>query len=416
MTKTLAQWLDYQLSTHPQAIAMGLERVKKVAERLGLTKLPCQVITVAGTNGKGSTVTFIEAIASASGYKVGAFTSPHFIRYNERIRIAGQEVSDQLLIEAFEAIEQARVEIPLTYFEFGTLAALFIFARSELDLAILEVGLGGRLDAVNIIDADVSVITTVDIDHQAYLGNDRESIGFEKSGIMRSGKPCILGEKDPPSSVLKHAYEHGVYCIRGFSDYLIDLSENNWIWREPGFQLELPYPSLSAPVQVQNAACAIAALRASTLEINKNAWAKGVRNAQIIGRMQCWQSDPEIILDVAHNAQSVEQLENWLALNPKPTSAVFCALKDKDIAAMIKQMQPYINHWYVGELSEPKDRVFNRADLQAIFSAQLNDAEFSLFDSVTTAFTDAKQNQVVGTRILVFGSFHTLEAIMKLPQ
>ena len=416
MTKTLAQWLDYQLSTHPQAIAMGLERVKTVAERLGLTKLPCQVITVAGTNGKGSTVAFIEAIASASGYKVGAFTSPHFIRYNERIRIAGQDVSDQLLIEAFEAIEQARVEIPLTYFEFGTLAALFIFARSKLDVAVLEVGLGGRLDAVNIIDADVSVITTVDIDHQAYLGSDRESIGFEKAGIMRSGKPCILGEKDPPSSVLKYAYEQGVYCVRGFSDYLIDLSGNNWVWREPGFQLELPYPSLSAPVQVQNAACAIAALRASSLEINTKAWAKGVQNAKIIGRMQCWQSNPEIILDVAHNAQSVEQLANWLAQNPKPTSAVFCALKDKDIAAMIVQMQPYITHWYVGELSEPAERVCSIAELLTIFSTQLKDTDYSIFDSVASAFIDAKQNQVVGSRILVFGSFHTLEAIMKLPQ
>lgn len=416
MTRTLAQWLDYQLSTHPQAIAMGLERVKQVANRLALTQLPCPVITVAGTNGKGSTVAFIEAIATASGYKVGAFTSPHFIRYNERIRIAGQEVTDQLLIEAFEAIEQVRVEIPLTYFEFGMLTALWVFARAELDVAILEVGLGGRLDAVNIIDADVSVITTVDIDHQAYLGDNRESIGLEKAGIMRSGKPCILGEKDPPSSVLKYAYEHGVYCVRGFSDYLIDTFEKHWVWREPGFELQLPYPSLSAPVQVQNAACAIAALRASNLEINCNAWAIGVESAQIIGRMQCWQSDPEIILDVAHNAQSVEQLANWLALNPKPTSAVFSALKDKDIGAMIMQMQPFIKHWYVGELAEPADRVCSSAELQNIFSAHLEQTDYSIFDSVASAFMDAKQNQVVGSRIVVFGSFHTLEAIMKLPQ
>jgi dihydrofolate synthase/folylpolyglutamate synthase len=416
MTRTLDQWLDYQLSTHPQAIAMGLERVKQVAERLGLTQLPCQVISVAGTNGKGSTVAFIEAIATASGFKVGAFTSPHFLRYNERIRVAGKEVADDLLIQAFEAIEQARAETPLTYFEFGTLAALWVFARSELDLAILEVGLGGRLDAVNIIDADVSVITTVDLDHQAYLGNDRESIGFEKAGIMRSGKPCILGEKDPPSSVLKYAYEQGVYCVRGFSDYLIDTFANHWVWREPGFQLELPYPKLSAPVQIQNAACAIAALRASRLEIKETAWVSGVQNAQIIGRMQCWQSNPEIILDVAHNRQSVEQLASWLAINPKPTTAVFCALKDKDIDAMITQMQPYINYWYVGVLSAPVDRVCSRDELQAVFSANLGDDTYSIYDSVTLAFNQAKQNQVVGSRIVVFGSFHTLEEIMRLPQ
>ena len=218
MKRTLDQWLHYQLGTHPQAIAMGLERVRAVAERLDLLQLPCPVITVGGTNGKGSTVAYIEAIARASGYRTGAFTSPHLLRYNERIRIDGTEVSDADLVQAFEAIEAARADIALTYFEFGTLAALYLFARAGLDLAILEVGLGGRLDAVNIIDADIAVITTVDLDHQAYLGNDREAIGFEKAGIMRPGRPCILGEKDPPSSVLRFAYEHGVYCIRAYSD------------------------------------------------------------------------------------------------------------------------------------------------------------------------------------------------------
>ena len=272
MKRSLDQWLQYQLGTHPQAIAMGLERVREVARRMHLLALPCLVIMVAGTNGKGSTVAFIEAIAKASGFKTGAFTSPLVLRYNERIRIDGRDASDEQLVAAFEAIEQARADIPLTYFEFGTLAALWIFAEAQLDMAILEVGLGGRLDAVNILDADVSVITTVDIDHQAYLGDDREAIGLEKAGIMRPGKPCILGEKDPPSSMLRHAY-----CVRGYCDYLIDLFDGHWVWREPGFALQLPYPQLKAPAQIQNAACAIAALRATSLRIKADAWAEGVR-------------------------------------------------------------------------------------------------------------------------------------------
>ena len=414
-TRTLEQWLEYQLHTHPQGIAMGMERVREVAGRMQLLRLPCPLITVAGTNGKGSTVAFIEAIAGASGHKVGAFTSPHFLRYNERIRIGGAEVSDADLVRAFEAIETARVEIPLTYFEFGTLAALLLFAEAGLDLAVLEVGLGGRLDAVNILDADVAVITTVDLDHQAYLGEDRETIGLEKAGILRPGKPCILGEKDPPSSVLKYAYEHGVYCVRGFSDYLIDRFDGYWVWREPGFSLELPYPGLQAPVQLQNAACAIAALRASPLDIADTAWAEGVAAARITGRLQRWRERPEVVLDVAHNPQSVAQLAQWLAEYPAPTTAVFSALKDKDITGMLKTMAPHIVHWHVGCLAEPADRVPALAYWSALLPAHLPPKAFSLHASVAEAYAAAlAENR--GERVLVFGSFHTLEAVMRLPR
>jgi dihydrofolate synthase/folylpolyglutamate synthase len=415
MKRSLDQWLAYQLGTHPQPIAMGLERVRLVAERLQLERLPCPVITVGGTNGKGSTVAYIESIARVSGYRVGAFTSPHFLRYNERIRIDGAEVSDAELIDAFEAIETARAETPLTYFEFGTLAALFLFARAGLDLAVLEVGLGGRLDAVNIIDADVAVITTVDLDHQAYLGNDRESIGFEKAGIMRAGRPCILGEKDPPSSVLRHAYENGVYCIRAYSDYLIDRLESHWVWREPGFSLDLPYPQLQAPAQIQNAACAIAALRASSLNVPDAAWAAGVAEARVTGRLQRWRTDPEVILDVAHNPQSVAQLEDWLQINPKPTVAVFSALKDKDIAGMLARLAPYIGFWHVAVLSQPADRVMTAGDWQQKLSAALPASVYRIHPDVASAYAAALAENS-GQRILVFGSFHTLEAVMRLPQ
>jgi dihydrofolate synthase/folylpolyglutamate synthase len=416
MERSLDQWLEYQLHTHPQTIAMGLERVREVARRLQILRMPCQVISVAGTNGKGSTVAFIEAIAAASGFRIGAFTSPHILRYNERIRIAGVEVSDAELCAAFAAIEAARADIALTYFEFGTLAALWLFAKAELDLVILEVGLGGRLDAVNIIDADVAVITTVDLDHQAYLGDTREAIGFEKAGIMRPGKPCVLGEKDPPSSVLKHAYEQGVYCIRGYSDYLMDRYESHWLWREPGFELLLPYPALHAPAQVQNAACAIAALRASTLEIADQAWQAGVASARISGRLQVWRKNPEVILDVAHNPQSVAQLVQWLAQTPKPTLAVFSALNDKDIAGMIADLHTHILHWYVAALTEPATRITPLPQLSGFFEQSAQAPAFTPFASLAKAYTQACHDCPPTGRVLVFGSFHTLEAVMRAAQ
>lgn len=415
MERTLAQWLDYQLRIHPQAIALGLDRVRTVAERMAVLNLPCPVISVAGTNGKGSTVAFIEAIASASGFKVGTFTSPHFLRYNERIRIGGKEVSDSDLIAAFEAIESARGETALTFFEFGTLAALLLFAESDLDLVILEVGMGGRLDAVNIVDADVAVVTTVDLDHQAYLGDDRETIGFEKAGIMRPGRPCILGESDPPSSVLRHAYENGVYCIRSGSDYLIDRFPAHWVWREPGFSLELPHPALLAPAQVQNAACAIAALRATTLVVRDSAWADGVVAARVTGRLQRWRDDPEVILDVAHNPQSADQLALWLTANPKPTVAVFSALKDKDLAGMLCRLRPFITHWYIGALQQPAERVMDMAEMSAVFAQLLPEADYSLCTDVATAYQCALGACPATGRVLVFGSFHTLEAVMRHP-
>lgn len=414
MNRTLDQWLEYQLSTHPKEISMCLDRLREVAERMNLLSMPYPLITVAGTNGKGSTIAFIESIALAAGLKIGVYTSPHFLQYNERVRLNGIDISDAALIEAFEAIELARGDIPLTYFEFGTLAGIYIFTNSDLDLVALEVGLGGRLDAVNILDADVAVITTIDLDHQAYLGNDRETIGLEKAGIMRSGKPCIVGEKDPPSSVLRHAYEQGVYCVRGYSDYLIDVFEKHWVWREPGFSLDLPLPALKAPVQMQNAACAIAALRASNVAISDTAWAEGVANAKVTGRLQTWRSEPEVMLDVAHNPQSVEQLLLWLEQNPKPTVAVFSALNDKDIVSMIRQMAPAIKHWYVGVLSEPARRCVGLVQWQLILAEALPDGGYSLHENIPEAYSQALvANQ--GERLLVFGSFHTLEAVMRMP-
>lgn len=415
MARTLAQWLDYQLGLHPQAIALGLDRVRAVAARLALTSLPVPVISVAGTNGKGSTVAFIEAIAAAAGYRVGTYTSPHILRYNERIKIAGREAGDEALAAAFEAVESARGDIALTFFEFGTLAALWLFARADLDLAVLEVGLGGRLDAVNLIDAGVSVITTIDLDHQAWLGEDREAIGFEKAGILRAGRPCILGERDPPSSVLRHAYAIGAFCVRAYSDYLIEPADGYWIWREPGFSLELPYPGLRAPAQLQNAACAIAALRACSLDIPQQAWADGVRLASLPGRLQRWREQPEVILDVAHNPQAAQQLADWLEANPRPTHAVFSALNDKDVSGMLRILSPHVAQWHVAALAEPVQRVLPAAALQAAFAGLLPDSGYRMARDVAQAYTQALADCPADGRVLVFGSFHTLEAVMRLP-
>ncbi|MFD1297303.1 bifunctional folylpolyglutamate synthase/dihydrofolate synthase, partial [Lysobacter gummosus] len=322
MQRTLADWLSYIERIHPKSIDMGLERIRIVWQRLDLQRPGREVITVGGTNGKGSTVAFIEAIARAGGRKVGAYTSPHLLAYNERIRIDGRDAGDADIVAAFEAIEAARLgsgedaQIALTYFEYGTLAALWLFERAGLDLAILEVGLGGRLDATNLVDPDVAVVTTVDLDHQDYLGEDRESIGFEKAGIARAFKPLVLGDDDPPSSVLRHAYAIGASALRAGCDFFFEAGDDgaHWRWREVGYEAELPMPALSAPVQLRNAAVAIAALRALERAPSDEELAQGVAAARVAGRLQRFERGGiEILLDVGHNPQAARALAAWLA-------------------------------------------------------------------------------------------------------
>jgi dihydrofolate synthase/folylpolyglutamate synthase len=420
MKRSLEQWLDYQLLVHPKSIAMGLERVGAVAERLHIGKPATHVITVAGTNGKGSTVAFIEAIARAEGLKVGAYTSPHLLRYNERVRIDGVDADDAALIATFERIEQARGAgasdaVPLTYFEFGTLAALLLFEQARLDIVILEVGLGGRLDATNIVDPDVAVVTTVDIDHQDYLGNDRESIGFEKAGILRAGKPAVFGEKDPPSSLLRRAYELGAIAIRGHSDYLIDRRENGWRWHEPGYDIELPMPMVVAPAQLDNAAAAIAAVRALPVEISKPAIRRGIAAARVPGRLQIVQSDPEIVLDVGHNPQAARQLAEWLQRHPKPTRAVFSALADKDIEGIVEILAVQIGFWHLAGIDDAGPRGLTGAALSERLSAWLPADRREAHADVIGALQSARTAAAADERILVFGSFHTVAAALKAP-
>ncbi len=415
----LSQWLDHIQRQHPSAIAMGLERVREVARRLRLTRPARHVISVAGTNGKGSTVAFLEAIARAAGLRVGAYTSPHLLHYNERVRIAGREAGDDELVSAFERVEAARVEgdaVPLTYFEYGTLAVLLLFERAGLDLAILEVGLGGRLDAVNIVDADAAIITTVDIDHIDWLGGDREAIGLEKAGILRAGRPAVLGEIDPPASVLRRAYALGASAIRAGCDYFVEPLPSGWRWREPGHAIDLPEPALAAPVQRANAAAAIAALRALDLDIPDAALREGVAVAALPGRLQRLQrGGVEIVLDVGHNPQAARELAVWAAAQPSRgrTLAVFSALADKDVAGLAAPLAPSVAHWFLAGLRDRSERGLDVRTLAQRLGDGLGPARSSLHEDVPAALAAALAAASAGDRVLVFGSFFTVGAALE---
>ena len=427
---TLDQWLVRVERQHPKSIDMGLDRVREVAARLGLGRPACHVITVGGTNGKGSTVAFIEAIARAVGWRVGAYTSPHLLAYNERVRVVGHDVDDAALVEAFEAIEAARGDTTLTYFEYGTLAALWLFERAGrefggLDLAILEVGLGGRLDATNIVDPDVAVITTVDLDHQDYLGSDREAIGFEKAGIARSWKPLVLGDDDPPSSVLRHAYAIGASALRIGCDFFIgaapgeagqdEPADGHWRWRETGFQIDLPLPKLAAPAQLRNAAVAVAALRALDRPLADDAIGRGIAAADIPGRLQRFERDGvEVLVDVGHNPQAARELAAWLQASPAGgrTHAVYAALGDKDIVGVVAALAAAVDEWHLAGLAEQAPR---GADVDAFAERLAGTAAAAgrRHAGVTQALAATLAQARPGDRILAFGSFHTAAAALR---
>ncbi len=414
---TLEQWLAHIERQHPQPIAMGLERVREVAARMELGRPGKHCIVVGGTNGKGSTVAFIEAIARAAGWKVGAYTSPHLLAYNERVRIDGSDIDDATLVAGFNAVEDARGDTALTYFEYGTLCALWVFQRAGLDLAVLEVGLGGRLDAVNIVDADVSVITTVDIDHADWLGGDRETIGAEKAGIIRGWKPVILGEIDPPSSVLRRAYVLGANAIRYGSDFFAEaIDAERWRWRDVSFRIELPQPASWAPIQHDNAATAIAALRALDRPVPRAAWAQGVAAAQVAGRLQRFERNGvDVLVDVGHNPQAAAALAAALKANPAAgrTLAVYAALVDKDAAGVVAALQARIDRWHLAGLEgargqgaeQLREKLAGTAATGAVLSATVEQA-------LASALEQARR----GDRVLVFGSFHTVAEALPLLQ
>ena len=416
--RTLADWLAFIERQHPDAIALGLERLREVAARMGLQRPARHVVTVGGTNGKGSTVAFVEAIARAQGLRVGAYTSPHLLRFNERVRIDGVDVEDAALVTGFEAVEAARAGIPLTYFEYATLCALWLFQRAELDLVVLEVGMGGRLDAVNLIDADAAIITTVGLDHQAWLGDDVEAIGYEKAGIARASRPLVLGDIDPPASVLRHAYAIGAPAWRFGSDFFADpMDAAHWRWREVGYSIELPLPmgGQAAPVQLRNAACAIAALRSLRLRLEQGALEHGVAQARVAGRLQRLHRDGvEVWVDVAHNPQAAQALADWLRGQPRRhTRAVFSALSDKDAAGVVAALAPAgVDAWHLAGLSEAGPRGGDVETLAGRLQATAA-AEGSRHPDVATALAAALAEAGPAGRLLVFGSFHVVSAALQ---
>ncbi|HEY8010092.1 MAG TPA: bifunctional tetrahydrofolate synthase/dihydrofolate synthase [Rudaea sp.] len=422
--RTLDEWLDYQQRVHALGVDLGLARVHEVWRRMGAPQIAPIVITVGGTNGKGSTVAFLEAMLTAAGRRVGCYTSPHLLRYNERVRVAGGEVADAVLIDAFERIETSRGEISLTYFEFGTLAALWIFAHSGLDAAILEVGLGGRLDAVNIIDADAAIVTTIDLDHQDWLGNDRDSIAREKAGIFRSGRPAIVGDVDAPVVLLQAAEQAGANLFCAGRDYRIAANALDWSWQAADLQLVLPNPLLAAPVQRANAAAAIATLYTlrERIDVSADAFASGVRNARVAARLQRFGKPgvAELVIDVAHNPQAARVLAQWLdehrvdADAPRGRNlAVFGALADKDIAGIVAPLAPHIARWFVGGLDADTPRGLPAADLAVRMTNAVAHVDIETQPAIARALDAAARAARESDRILAFGSFFVAAAALE---
>ena len=423
-TLSLNDWLLRLEGMHPKAIDMGLDRVAAVAQILGL-KFSCPVITVGGTNGKGSTCAMLESILQQGGYRVGLYTSPHLIHFNERARINGEIASDEVLCAAFEKVDAARRDISLTYFEFSTLAILLLFVEAGLDVVILEVGLGGRLDAVNIIDADVAIVTSVDLDHQDYLGDTREAIGFEKAGIYRAGRAAICSDPAPPASLIDHATNIGADLWLFGRDF--NYSGDRQQWNYGGRSLRrnsLAYPSLRGANQLLNASAALAALEAlrDRLPLGAQEVRNGLVMVELPGRFQVLPGRPQVILDVAHNPHAAATLaQNLDNMGFFPfTYAIFGAMSDKDVLGVISHLKDKIDHWYLTEL--PLDRAADTGHLAdclrqaGVQESTAKGAECTIrhFLNPQEAFIEAKGIASENDRIVVFGSFLTVAGVMAL--
>jgi len=405
---SLQGWLDWQESLHPLPIDLGLERAARVFRALQLDGVKPPTITVAGTNGKGSCIAYLEAIYRAQGYRTGAYTSPHILKYNERIKIDGKPVSDDLICEAFARIEAVRADTTLSYFEFGTLAALDIFRRAGLDVQLLEVGLGGRLDAVNIVDPDVALITSIGIDHVDWLGNTREAIGREKAGIFRAATPAIVGDPEPPASLLQSALDKNalLYCIG--KDYGYQKQAAGWNWYAEDLQLaQLPEPGLKGEHQYRNASSVILAVEvlAKSLPVSDMAIRIGLKNIQLLGRFQLIDDKIPVLIDVGHNPEAVKTLVDYLNMTfpDKRIHAVFSMMKDKDIAGVLEIMNPVVYDWFFAPIANP--RAATEPLMRKIFSqSSVSRISFG-FTGFADAFNAAKNQSLENDLLLVFGSF-----------
>jgi dihydrofolate synthase/folylpolyglutamate synthase len=413
----LPGWLEFIERQHPQSVALGLERVRAVLGRMQ-TRLAAPLFTVGGTNGKGSTAAMLEAILRAAGYRVGLYTSPHLLRYNERVRVDGREAADDALCDGFAAVERARRDTSLTYFEYGTLAAAWLFARAPLDAVILEVGLGGRLDAVNAFDADCALLTGVAIDHVDYLGASRDAIGREKAGIFRDGRPAVVADPDPPEGVLAEARRIGAQLLLLGRDFGYAEERSQWsYWGPGGRRTGLAHPALRGAIQLRNAAGALAALGAlrGALPVGMQDVRRGLANVSVAGRFQVVPGRPQIILDVAHNPEAAAVLGANLAASgyaPR-TIAVFGMLRDKDIGGVVRAIAPRITRWHLAGLGGARGASADEL-AQHLASAGAVAPAFR-HPGPAAALAAAREEANDDDKIIVFGSFLTVsEAIASL--
>lgn len=415
---TLAEWLAHIERVHPREMALGLERVAAVRRALGL-KPAFPLITVGGTNGKGSCCALLEAVLQAAGYRTGCYTSPHLLRYNERVRIAGAEVPDEVLCASFARVEAARGDTQLTYFEYGTLAALLAFAEAGVEVAVLEVGLGGRLDAVNAFDADAALVASVDLDHMQYLGDTREAVGYEKAGIFRKGRPAVCADRDPPASLQAHAAAVGANLQLIGRDFDYETTAGGWRYRgAQGISAELPRPRLPGAHQLANAAGCRATLEAlgAHLPVTSEAWTAGLNTARPPARFERRPrapGRPEVVLDVAHNPHAARALAAALdELPPAPaTRAVFSMLADKDAAGVAAALGARVTHWHVASSAGPRGAP--AAQLAHALAQAGITAPVSCHDDVSAAWHAACSGADENDRILVCGSFLTVAAVMQ---
>ncbi len=405
-SRSLVDWLSYLEQIHPVNIDMGLERVGAVARRMGLTRLPFKVITVAGTNGKGSSCAMAASILMAAGYKVGVYSSPHLLRFTERVRIDGAELSDSEHCAAFAEVEAARGEIALTFFEFATLAGLWLFCRAAPDVLLLEVGLGGRLDATNVVESDVAMITSIALDHCDWLGDTREAVAVEKAGVYRAGKPAISGEPNPPATIASEAQRLGA-CLRQVGrDFHGDEQDSGWDYHGLNHWLGLPKPALP----LMNAVTVLAALETLGLPLAESAIREGLANARLAGRMQRLQDEPLVIVDVAHNPHSAAYLASQLRQIPGKGKrrAVVGMLKDKDMAGSLAELDGLIDQWFLASLTGP------RAATAEQLAVALGDGQgpAATFDGVSVAYRAALAASSPDDMVIVFGSFYTVADVL----
>jgi dihydrofolate synthase/folylpolyglutamate synthase len=417
-TAPLEAWLDYISAQHPAQIALGLERVREVMGRMGVAAPPF-AFTVGGTNGKGSTCAYLECILRTAGYRTGLYTSPHLLRYNERVRIAGEEAADAILARTFARVEAARGDVPLTYFEFGTLAALAAFEEAQVDVAILEVGLGGRLDAVNVIDAGCSIVSSVDLDHQAWLGDTREAIGLEKAHIFRRSRPAFFGDADPPATLVGHAEAIGAHLQLLGRDFRPVPHERQWDFEgRRGARRALPMPALRGAWQLANAATALAALDevAERFPVSLGEVKRGLTAVRLAGRLQVLPGRPVVVLDVAHNPHAARALARGLGEMGfhENTIAVFAMLADKDIGGVIDAVSPRVDRWHVATLAS--DRAAPATRVAGELAARGLSNRTRVFATVPLAYEAALREAGPNDRILVFGSFHTVAGVLETPR